>query len=124
MRFLRYLWTRQRWPFLAFLALSVALLWVASRFVLSFLWFHDPAHHNQALEPWMTPRYVSLSYQLPPEIVFPILGIDPDGPDRKIRLGDILVETGLTLDELEELLEEAQERLEEERENRREGDDR
>jgi len=101
MGFLTYLWTRQRWPFLAFIGCFAVLLWVGGKFLANFLYFNDPAHRNQTLEAWMTPRYVSLSYDVPPERLFPVLGLDHEGPHRKVRLGEIALEQGVTLDELQ-----------------------
>ncbi|MEO0543231.1 MAG: hypothetical protein AAFY99_05370 [Pseudomonadota bacterium] len=101
MGFLTYLWTRQRWPFLAFIVGFAALMWFGGHFVANFLYFNDPAHRNQTLEAWMTPRYVSLSYAVPPERLFPVLGLDPEGPHRKVRLGEIALEQGVTLEELQ-----------------------
>ncbi len=47
----------------------------------------------------MTPRYVSLSYDLPRDLVFEILEIEPEGDFPK-RLDRIAERNGLTLTEL------------------------
>lgn len=33
----------------------------------------DPAHQDQDLAAWMTPRYVAQSYKLPPNVLGPAL---------------------------------------------------
>ena len=118
MGFLTYLWKRQRWPLLAFLGFFAALLWFGGHFVASFLYFQDPAHRNQTLEAWMTPRYVSLSYQVPPQQLFPVFGLVPEGPRQKIRLGEIAIRQGVSLDELETRVLAAKAAYEAERESR------
>ena len=45
------------------LALAVTLFF-AMRFISSALYWHDPAHHHQTVEPWMTMGYVAKSWGL------------------------------------------------------------
>ena len=55
----------------------------------------------------MTPRYVSLSYALPPEILAPALFLEQGAPPRRISLGNIAFENGLTMEELQARIDDA-----------------
>ena len=84
-----------------FLALAT-LLWFAGSFVADAVYFNDPKHKNQALEEWMTPRYVSRSWKVPPEELRPLLGLGkPDGNGRPPTMGQIADELGISLEVLE-----------------------
>lgn len=56
----------------------VASLLVAGAFtvrsVAFWIYWNDPAHRAQAIEPWMTPRYIAHSWSVPPEVVLDALG--------------------------------------------------
>jgi len=64
------------------------------------VYWSDPAHRNQTIESWMTPRYVSMSYRLPPEVLGPVLGLDPQRPPRE-TMDHIAGRLGLTLEQVE-----------------------
>ncbi|WP_319411384.1 hypothetical protein [uncultured Cohaesibacter sp.] len=97
---LRYFWKEQPIALSLFALALVCLLFFGVRFVDRFLYFHDPAHRNQALEPWMTPRYVGISYQLPKDVIFQVMELyDTEG--RRVRVGEIADRMGISLDELE-----------------------
>ena len=103
---LKYFWKEQPIALSVFVLALVCLLFFGVRFVDRFLYFHDPAHRNQALEPWMTPRYVGMSYNLPKEIMFDVMG--PDETDgRRERVGEIAARMGISLDQLEERVRQA-----------------
>ena len=98
---------------LASAVFALALLAFAAlvgRAVAELVYFNDPAHQQQALEPWMTPRYVGLSWQLPPEVVAEIFDLGPPGigverrDGRPPTLGDIADTMSLTLPQLEQML--------------------
>lgn len=97
---LRLLWREQRVLCVAF-ALALGLtLFFAVRMAVFALYWADPAHRNQPIEGWMTPRYLVHSYDLPPELVREVL--DLEGEPRKRRtLAGIARESGLTLEEIE-----------------------
>lgn len=77
---LAHLWAHHKLLFLSFaLALTVTLFFVL-RTVVFFVYWSDPAHRNQPLEPWMTPRYIANSYDKTPEQVMALLGLTK--PDR------------------------------------------
>ncbi len=99
---LKLLWEHHRTALLAF----VALLCVAGYFGLNALsaaiYWNDPRHQDQSLAPWMTPRYVAHSYDIPPDVLGPALFFDPSDPPRRRRLEDIAVANGVTLQDLQE----------------------
>jgi hypothetical protein len=59
---------------LAGLALGIALLFALRLVLVVTLW--GPAA-ERPIQGWMTPRYVVRSYDLPPEAVAEVLGIEP-----------------------------------------------
>ncbi len=97
---LRYFWKEQPIALSVFVLALVLLVFFGVRFVDRFLYFHDPAHRNQALEPWMTPRYVGMSYALPREVIFSVMGIG-DTEGRRVHVGEIAARMGISLNELE-----------------------
>ena len=85
-------------------SLGVAL-WFAFHAISDALYFNDPRNVDVALKPWMTARYVVLTYDLPRPLVFDILDLDPD--DRGVRLGRFAKERNLSMDELTSLVRDA-----------------
>lgn len=98
---LRYFWKEQPLALSAFVIALGFLLFFGVRFLVGFVYFHDPAHRNQALEPWMTPKYVAMSYRLPPEVMREVMQLDRfEG--RRVTVVDVADRLGITLDELEQ----------------------
>jgi len=86
----------------------------------------DPAHKNQPLEGWMTPRYVSHSYGIPPEILFPAFGLEhkPKGSEEdrregRMKLSEIAAANNLTLAELQEKVETLAQQVDADKEGRK-----
>ncbi|PLW74902.1 hypothetical protein [Cohaesibacter celericrescens] len=98
---LHYFWKEQPVALSAFVLAIALLVFFGGRFVFGFIYFHDPAHRNQALEPWMTPRYVSLSYAIPPEIVQDVMELEDMGRPR-VKLDEVTAKLGISLAELQE----------------------
>lgn len=91
---------KANWPALIVLGVStLAALWFAAGFVLNVIYFNDPKHQDADLKPWMTPRYVVMSYDLPRHIVADVLDLPPSGPG-SLKLGTIANDMGLSLNEL------------------------
>ena len=84
---------------------AVVALYFAGRLVLGFIYFNDPRHQNQALEPWMTPSYVGMSYRIPREKVREVLGITPD--HGRITMGRIAAERDMSMEQLQSEIEAA-----------------
>ena len=76
---MRRLWREA--PFLTAglgLALLVAAVF-AVRLVMGALFWADPKHQDMPIAPWMTPRFVAMSWDLPKDVVIEALGMKPDG---------------------------------------------
>ena len=91
--------------FLAVIILSITMLADA-------VYFNDPRHRDESLKAWMTPRYVALSYDLPPPVVRELLGIEK-GADHPRRLDRLAENMGLSLDELTQKIRQASAQLRE-----------
>ncbi len=74
---IKLLWAKNRLLLIAFLAAVVVMLYFATRFVLFALYWSNPGHQNQPLEPWMTIGYVAHSWNLPREALLEQLQVPP-----------------------------------------------
>ncbi len=91
---------RRNWRLVGvFLAALCVVLFFASRVFLDFLYFNDPRNVDVDLKPWMTPRFVVMTYDLPRPLVFEILALDLEA-DRGLRLRQVAERHGLTMEEL------------------------
>ncbi len=107
---------RENWMLLSvFLAAVIFALFMASRVFLDFLYFNDPQNVDVDLKPWMTPRFVVLTYDLPRPFVFELLSLDPE-EDAGLRLRRIAERDGITMDELTARVREAAEQYRAEQE--------
>jgi hypothetical protein len=95
----------------ALLALALAaLIWFATGFVREALYFSDPAHRQQDLALWMSPRYVGKSWDLPPEVIVTTMDLQPDNVQPTLR--QVIDHLGITLEELQARIEAAKEKEE------------
>ncbi len=81
------------------LALAVTLFFAVRAAFFAIYWM-DPAHRDQALEGWMTPRYVALSWRAPPEVIQDALGLKRDGSGARITLNRLAKERGVRVEAL------------------------
>ena len=100
---LSHLWQTQRIAVILLLISALALGVFAVRFVRVTVYFNDPRHIQEPLEPWMTPRYVGRSYDLPPEAARKLFRLDT-GAEGRPTMGRIARDMGLTLQELQALV--------------------
>lgn len=70
------LWRHNKIALIAFLLAAVLTLFFSGRFVLSTVYWSDPAHRDQRIEGWMTPGYIAHSYRVPRPVVFDALGLE------------------------------------------------
>ena len=70
---MKHLWDQHRFAVSAFVIAIVCLVYFAFQTVSSAIYWMDPAHQDQDLAAWMTPRYVAQSYKLPPNVLGPAL---------------------------------------------------
>ena len=99
----------RRHPFLAtgFALASLLTLLFAARSVMFMIYWADPRHQDQAIAGWMTPRYVAVSWQVPPEVVGDALGVARPAPGERRTLDEIAEQEGIPLAELARRLEAA-----------------
>lgn len=116
---IKYLWANQRLVLIAFLAVIGLVFFFGAKTISSTIYWMDPAHQDQDIAPWMTPRYVAQSYKLPPEVLDPALFIERDAPPRRISLGNIAFEHGLTMEELQARIDAAAAQWRADRESRK-----
>lgn len=103
MKALTILWHRHRLLLSAFVLTTLIALFFATRFLISVLYWSDPAHRDQPLEGWMTIGYVAHSYDVPRDKLIEMLKLaPPEGKDRKTRpnLEQIAEDRGQTFDAL------------------------
>lgn len=98
---IKRLWHRQRIALIGFVIALGALGFFGFRTTAAWIYWNDPAHQDQPLAGWMSPRYVARSYDLPPEVIGPALFLEQDAPPRRISIEKIADENGLTLRELQ-----------------------
>lgn len=89
-----------------FVAILLTLLFGVRTVVFTVYWM-DPAHRDQTLEGWMTPRYVAQSYELPPEATALAIGVPYPPENRGQTLAEIAKNQGVTLAELQARIEAA-----------------
>ena len=97
------LWQNHKLLLLAFTLAAAVTVMFAIRMVVFSLYWGNPDHQNQALEGWMTPRYVAFSYGLDAAELEQVLGIDPTTVSR-VHLRDLLKDQGVTLIDLQSRL--------------------
>ena len=105
MRLLSFI--KQNWLVVGLFLGSLAVaLWFAFLAITDALYFNDPRNVDVALKPWMTPRYVVLTYDLPRPLVMELLELDPED-DRGIRLGRLAQDRNISMEELTTLVRDA-----------------
>ena len=98
------LWKKNRWLLLATGFAALITLFFAVRMVVFTIYWSDPAHRDQTLADWMTPRYVAKSWQVPREVVARALGLPQDGAGRRITLKEIASKQHIDFDQLSDKL--------------------
>ena len=116
---IRHLWQTHRIALFAFAAALAAMGYFGVKSISSAIYWMDPAHQDQALAEWMTPRYVGQSYKLPRELVLEALMMDPDAPPRRVSISDIAAANGVSIDVLQSRIDAAVASFDAEREARR-----
>ncbi|AKS46431.1 hypothetical protein SAMN05444287_1547 [Octadecabacter temperatus] len=98
---IKHLWQTHRLAVIAFAVALSALVYFGGKTITSAIYWMDPAHQEQPLAGWMTPRYVAQSYKLPREFLIEALFLDPDAPPRRISLDTIAQQNGVSLADLQ-----------------------
>lgn len=94
-RALKRLWQQHRLAVIGFVLACAATVFFAVRFLVFTVYWSDPAHQNQPLEPWMTVSYVAQSWQVPPDQVLKALGLRQMPPHRT-SLRDLANDMGIS----------------------------
>lgn len=61
------------WMFFAILLVFAAVVFFVIRLAVFSIYWMDPAHRHQPLQPWMTPGYIARSYDIPRDDVLHVL---------------------------------------------------
>lgn len=83
-------------------ALTIALVIMTIfgvRAIRDAIYWADPRHIDQPLAGWMTPGYISMSWQVPRDEMFEALALTP-GSGRPPRLEDLAAERDIPLPQL------------------------
>ena len=86
---------------MAFVVALCTLGFFGARSLAATIYWMDPAHQDQPLAGWMTPRYVARSYKLPPEVLGEALFLVKGETPRRISLEALAAENDTTLDALQ-----------------------
>lgn len=89
----------------ALLALALAAsVFFAVRTTADWVYWSDPAHRDQQIQPWMTPGYIAHSWEVPRPVMIDLMlrALDlPEGrPGRPMSIRRIAEETGTDVDTL------------------------
>lgn len=95
------LWDSHRFAVLGFVVALCALGYFGARTITSTFYWMDPAHQEQDIAGWMTPRYIGQSYNLPREVVMEALMMDPNAPPRRISIREIAETNAISMDDLQ-----------------------
>lgn len=106
-RRLAHLWAHHRMVLLAFVLAVSALGFFGIKTAAAAIYWMDPAHQDQPLAGWMTPRYVARSYKLPPDVLGPALFLVKGDSPRRTSLAVIAAENNLSLDALQVRIDDA-----------------
>lgn len=63
------------------------------------IYWMDPAHQAQSIEPWMTPRYIAKSWEVDAPALAAHLGLDPS-PGQRPTLEDIAKARGISVEQI------------------------
>ena len=96
---LKELWKTNRLMLIAFVIAAFLTAMFLVRTVVFTVYWADPAHRDQSIEPWMTVRYVSNSWDLPRDEMIAALGFEPEN-GRFQTFGDIAQSRGLSLEDI------------------------
>ena len=89
----------QKWAVAGFILSVIVTVVLVFTHLAEAIYFDDPRHKNEDLQPWMTPRYIALSYDLPRPVVLDLLNIE-EGSDFPKRIDVLAERLGLSLSEL------------------------
>ena len=98
---IKHLWNTHRLALMAFAVALASLGYFGVKSISSAIYWMDPAHQDQALAGWMTPRYVGQSYKLPRAELMDALMMDPDAPPRRVSISEIAAANDMSIADLQ-----------------------
>ena len=101
------LWRNQRIILIAFIVAVGTAGYFGIKSASAYVYWMDPAHQDQRIEGWMTPRYIANSYKIPRDVLGEALFLSTEAPKRPTKLSTIASENGLTLEELQDRIDSA-----------------
>jgi hypothetical protein len=101
------LWHHNRTALLAFVTVVCLAGFFGVRAGVQFIYWADPAHQDQDIAGWMTPRYVGQSYQVPPDVIEDALQITRGVTPRRASLDTIAAETDMSMDQMQDSIDRA-----------------
>ncbi len=108
---LAILWKNNKLLLSAFVAAVAVMVFFAVRLTFFVIYWNDPAHRDQALEPWMSLGYVSHSWHVPREALIERLGVRTGEGFGPRPLEEIAKEQGVPYDEFAKRVDEAVQQL-------------
>ncbi|WP_395005520.1 hypothetical protein [Cypionkella sp.] len=90
---MRRIWQHHPFLVLSFVLAAALTLFFAGRLVRQTLYWSDPAHHQEQVQGWMTPRYIAKSWHLPAAEIEAALGMAPS--QRPQPLSEIAATRGI-----------------------------
>ncbi len=89
---LKLLWKDNKGLVTGFVLALAVMVFFAVRSIMFWIYWSDPAHRNQAIEGWMTPRYVAHSWHVPPQVVRDALELSPE--TGRVTIGQLAEQRG------------------------------
>jgi hypothetical protein len=97
------LFLKRHWMPVAGFFLSTGLaIFFGVTFLAEAIYFNDPRHRDVALQGWMTPHYLELSYDVPRQVIDEALGLDETDRETRLRLRSIALDRDMTMPEITE----------------------
>ncbi|MBT8408071.1 MAG: hypothetical protein KJN93_00415 [Alphaproteobacteria bacterium] len=101
------LWRRNKVLLIAFVAVAALAVFFTFRTVMMAVYWADQRHLDQPIAGWMTPRYVSRAWDLPPDLVAGALLLDRAEKPGRQTLAEIARDRGVAPEDLIAALETA-----------------
>jgi hypothetical protein len=102
---LRTLWNDHKALLAGFVLALAVMLFFGVRSVMFWLYWSDPAHHEEPIAIWMTPGYVAQSWDVPIPVIRDALDMPPE--TRRMTIRALAEELGLPPEEVMRQIEDA-----------------
>ncbi len=99
-RFVKRLWAAAPVATVILAAALVVAGFFAVRMTAFWIYWRDPARHEQVIEGWMTPGYIAHSWKVPRDVVFDALDAPKPRPGSPKTLNELAELRGVPVDAL------------------------